>query len=255
MQCGNWVWVPRKNGCTSYRQNRPLVLSFASRGRRTDHRSPQMCETGCGHGRRKVSSVSGCYMPETKDSELPQLFEEYKSRVYRIIFRLVGDPAEAEDLTQETFIKAGRGLPNLKDPEKRAPWLYRIASNTALDHVRKRSSKERTDDKALGEAVAASAETPVADSVEQSETVKCVRAYAEGLPPLYRVVLVLHELEGLPLNEVAKATNSSLSATKVRLHRARIKFASLCGAECEHFYNDSSNLCCEPKTNLASSQT
>ncbi len=195
-------------------------------------------------------------MPEINDTELPRLFEEYKSRVYRIIFRLVGDPAEAEDLTQETFIKASRGLANLKDPDKRAPWLYRIASNTALDHVRKRSFRDQRNEKTIDETAAdPCAEAPVAVVMEQSETVKCVRNYAEGLPPLYRVVLVLHELEGLPLNEVAKATNSSLSATKVRLHRARIKFASLCGAECEHFYNENNDLCCEPKSNACSSQS
>ncbi len=87
----------------------------------------------------------------------------------------------------------------------------------------------------------------ISADLERNETTKCVRLYAEHLPDQYRAVLVLHDLEGLSLKEVAEATESSLAATKVRIHRARKKFATLCSAECEQFYNEENILSCEPK--------
>ncbi len=74
--------------------------------------------------------------------EVSQLFEEYHERVYRIILRLIGNPADAEELTQETFVKVYRHLYSLKQPEKASSWVYRIATNVALDRVRQRSYKE-----------------------------------------------------------------------------------------------------------------
>ncbi len=183
--------------------------------------------------------------------EVSRLFEEYHERVYRIILRLVGDPADAEELTQETFVKVYRSLSSLKQPEKASSWVYRIATNVALDRTRQRSYKESRRQVRLdsgGIDVPGEGSTPPVE-VERDETTKCVRQFAENLPDQYRAVLVLHELEGLPLKEVAEATDSSLGATKVRLHRARKKFAALCSAECEQYRNEENILCCEPKSN------
>lgn len=180
-----------------------------------------------------------------------QLFEEYHERVYRIILRLIGNPADAEELTQETFIKVYRHLSSLKQPEKASSWVYRIATNAALDHVRQRSFKESRNQLRLDDARVDLPDqgTSAPVEIERNETANCVRRFAEHLPDQYRAVLVLHELEGLSLKEVAEATESSLAATKVRLHRARKKFAALCSAECERFYNEENILCCEPKDN------
>ncbi len=181
--------------------------------------------------------------------EVSRLFEEYHERVYRIILRLIGNPTDAEELTQETFVKVYRHLSSLKQPEKASSWVYRIATNVALDRVRQRSYKESKGQVRLdsgGIDVPSEGSTLLVD-VERNETTKCVQQFAEHLPDQYRAVLVLHELEGLSLKEVAEATDSSLAATKVRLHRARKKFATLCSAECEQFYNEENILCCEPK--------
>lgn len=188
-------------------------------------------------------------MEKDPNPEFSRLFADYHDRVFRIILRLTGDPADAEELTQDTFIKVNKHLSSLEQQEKISSWMYRIATNVALDHVRQRSFKEGRKQLNLEDA---EIDLPAAGSnagteLDRSETNKCVRQYAEQLPDQYRAVLVLHELEGLSLQEVAEATDSSLDATKVRLHRARKKFASLCEAECEHFYNDENNLCCEPK--------
>ncbi|MEE9202133.1 MAG: RNA polymerase sigma factor [Dehalococcoidia bacterium] len=181
--------------------------------------------------------------------EAAALFEQFGKKVYRVILRLVEDPEEAEDLTQETFIKVHRKLPALKDESKVASWIYRIATTVALDRLRQPAYKQargyRRVDLAQAEATLASKDAPSL-SLDRSETTSCVRQYAERLPEQYRVTLVLHDLEGLPVEQVAEISGSSVAATKVRLHRARKRMAALCSQECEQFYNEEGDLSCQP---------
>ncbi len=82
-------------------------------------------------------------------------------------------------------------------------------------------------------------------------SVSCVRANADQLPEQYRVVLVMHDLEGVDLEQVAEVMGSSVGATKVRLHRARKRFAEICRADCEQFYNEEGTLLCQPSSTIA----
>ena len=84
--------------------------------------------------------------------------------------------------------------------------------------------------------------------LDSTESANAVRDNADQLPAQYRVALVLHDLEGLPLEQVAEVMGSSLGATKVRLHRARKRFAEICRAECEQFYNEDGVLSCQLKS-------
>ncbi len=179
------------------------------------------------------------------------LYEDYRGKVYRVILRMVGNPLDAEELTQETFIKVERNLPHLKRPESVASWLYRIATNTALDYLRRTNNRGEKGiiELSLEDGRAISVGTPSsASSLDRTESVSCVRQYADRLPEQYRVVLVLHDLEGLALAQVAEVMGSTVGATKVRLHRARKRFAEICGAECEQFYNAVGVLSCQPKS-------
>ena len=178
------------------------------------------------------------------------LYEDYHGRVFRVILRLVQNPSDAEDLTQETFLKAQRNLPNLIDPERLSSWLYRIATNTSLDFLRK-MARPRNNGLVLlpiedAEAAPSKIATPSME-LETNETANCVHEYTNRLPDQYRVVLVLHDLENLPLKQVAEVMGSSLGATKVRLHRARKRFEEICRIECEQFYNEDGIFCCLPK--------
>ena len=188
---------------------------------------------------------------ENPQEKFGGLYEDYRGKVYRIILRMVRDSLDAEELTQETFIKVERNLPHLKRPESVVSWLYRIATNTALDHLRRVKSR---DEKGIielalenGRAVSTGASS-LASSLDRTESVNCVRHYADQLPEQYNVVLVLHDLEGLPLAQVAEVMGSTVGATKIRLHRARQRFTEICGTECEQFYNEEGMLVCQPKT-------
>lgn len=179
------------------------------------------------------------------------LYEGYRGKVYRVILRLVQNPFDAEDLTQETFLKVQKNLPHLKRPGSVPSWLYRIATNTALDFLRNSASRgaKGTVRIPIEDAETVPSDTP-SPSVEldSTESANAVRDNADQLPAQYRVALVLHDLEGLPLEQVAEVMGSSLGATKVRLHRARKRFAEICRAECEQFYNEDGVLSCQLKS-------
>ncbi len=182
------------------------------------------------------------------------LYESYRGRVYRVILRLVQNPSDAEDLTQETFLKVRINLPHVKRRESVPSWLYRIATNTALDFLRKSASRRPKGTVQLpmenAEAVPSDTRSPSA-ALDTTESVSCVRDNADQLPEQYRVVLVLHDLEGVDLERVAEVMGSSVGATKVRLHRARKRFAEICRTECEQFYNEEGTLSCQPRSTIA----
>ncbi len=182
------------------------------------------------------------------------LYESYHGRVYRVILRLVQNPSDAEDLTQETFLKVQRNLPHVKRPESVPSWLYRIATNTALDFLRKSASRRPKGTVQLpmenAEAVPSDTRSP-STALDITVSASCVRGNADQLPEQYRLVLVLHDLEGVELEQVAEVMGSSVGATKVRLHRARKRFAEICRAECEQFYNEEGTLSCQPRSTIA----
>lgn len=185
--------------------------------------------------------------------DFDKLYEDYRGKVYRVILRLVRNPLDAEDLTQETFLKVESNLPHVKRPESVPTWLYRVATNTALDYLRRAAShgKKGITQLSLEDGQATPTDTPSpATSLDRTESESCIRQYADQLPEQYQVVLVLHYLESLPLAQVAEVMGSTVGATKVRLHRARKRFAEICGAECEQFYNEEGVLSCQPRSML-----
>ncbi len=153
---------------------------------------------------------------------------EYRPKIQRYLARLVG-PQDAEDLTQEVLIKISRGLATFRGESQLSTWIYRIAANTALDRLRDPSFRP-------GEALglsdgSAGSEGQVADievkgpSVEQQvcrqERFECYRGFIQDLPPHYRAVVALSELEQLAAAEIADLLGLSLDVVKIRLHRGR----------------------------------
>jgi RNA polymerase sigma-70 factor, ECF subfamily len=139
------------------------------------------------------------------------LFRQYQRDVYRWIVRIVRDPAAAEDLTVETFWRVHRAHEQFHAGGNFAGWLRRIATNLALDHLRRARPLLE-----LPEQTAA-AEKP--DVVVQQETRKKIsRAFAE-LPPRLRVVVQLGLIEDESYNEIAAALGISLAAVKLRMFR------------------------------------
>ncbi|MFO7169559.1 MAG: RNA polymerase sigma factor [Chloroflexota bacterium] len=147
------------------------------------------------------------------------LYNEYQRPVLAYLTRLVSDREAAEDLCQETFIKALRGWENRDTGASVAAWLYRIATNTAYDYLRRQrrirfTPLADTDDP---NGAGASLES----HLDEREPV--LRALAQ-LPTMYRLPLVLHSCEGRSTQEIADTLGVSNSAIKTRLFRARERF-------------------------------
>jgi RNA polymerase sigma-70 factor (ECF subfamily) len=156
------------------------------------------------------------------------LVDKYEGRIYRHLRKMVSDEALAEDLLQETFLNAHRGLPKFTGASKFSTWLFRIATNNALMHLRKKRPESiEYEDGVRGEAELAhmgSSEkylkTP--QSILLSEEGKRqIESAIDDLPALYRSTIILRDVEGFSLAEVAEIMECSVPAVKSRLHRAR----------------------------------
>lgn len=154
-----------------------------------------------------------------------ELVERHLSGVYSFCVRYVGDPHEAEDLAQETFFKAWRGLAKYNSKAARfKTWLMRIARNSAVDFLRKKkavpfSSFDTGDGNALVESLAddaALAEETLAQAHDERELAAALRELA----PAYREVLILYYGDDLTFEEVAAALNTSVNTVKSRHRRA-----------------------------------
>src|SRR5271168_5070026 len=144
-------------------------------------------------------------------------------RIFRLIYRIVGNVADAQDLTQEAFIKALQRQDQLKDVEKATHWLSRIASNTAIDFLRRTGKVNFCEIDSLIEPLSEPTESPE-QAVLRSEH----RAYLEeGLTVLTtreRTALLLRDVEGLGADEVAGQMNCSKATVRSHIANARIKF-------------------------------
>lgn len=140
-----------------------------------------------------------------------QLYDEHFDRIYRYIYFRVSNQAEAEDLTQEVFLKALQAIGSYKWRDLPfAAWLFRIAHNQVIDHVRKRSKQKKAP---LEEAAAVSVEDPVAMSEHKSEIEELTSAVKE-LPSAQQEVISLRFISGLPIAEVAKTLGKSEGTVK-----------------------------------------
>ncbi len=184
------------------------------------------------------------------------LFEDYYARIYRHILSIVRDPAEADDLTQETFIRAYRSHSTLRDLGAQTTWLYRIATNVCLDRCRQRSRRAPMESEASPEELDLADLNAISlqQAVERGEMSSCVRRYLEGLPDSYRAVIIMHDLNGLSGVEISQALGESLATVKIRLHRARQKLRAALGTACVFSHDERNVLICEPKRVMTSSR-
>ncbi len=171
-----------------------------------------------------------------------ELFEEYRDRIRRYIAGMVRDSAAAEDLTQETFLRAFRGAEGLRDPKAARGWLYRIATRVCLDHLREHVPHVPV------EGIDAPAKEPSAQELsERGETSACVQRCLDYLSDSYRSVLLLHDAHGLTSAEIAELLGVEVGAVKIRLHRARRKLQQLAEIGCVVSEDSSGTPSCSPK--------
>jgi len=159
------------------------------------------------------------------EAAFEELFNAHKRRVYSLCLRMTGDPAEAEDLAQEAFLQLFRKIGTFRGESAFSTWLHRLVVNVVLMHLRKKGLQQVPLDD-----LDTSQEEPVRREYGEEDRrlmgsvdrVSLERAIAQ-LPPGYRAVFVLHDVEGYEHNEIAQIMNYSIGNSKSQLHKARLK--------------------------------
>ncbi len=181
--------------------------------------------------------------------EASTLFRKYHDRIYRYLLRLVHNPSEAEDLTQETFLRAHSHRDSLRDPNAVRGWLYRIATRVCLDRLRQRVAHVSLDSEEGAQSVGSvpSASPSAQEIAERRETDACVQRCLDFLSDGYRAVVLLHEAHSLTAGEIAELLGENVGTIKIRLHRARRKLQEIMQIGCAVSQSTNGVPCCEAK--------
>lgn len=177
-------------------------------------------------------------MPSVTDEELVQraqrdddrafgeLVTRYESKVYSLALKMLRNPEDAEDVLQDTFLRAYRGIKAFQGQSTFSTWIYRITANSALMRLRKKQlptvSIDDADEREAPINIADWAPGPV-ERLMSEETRRAMEDAIEALPAEFRQVFILRDVEELSNAEVAEVLDLSVAAVKSRLHRARLK--------------------------------
>ena len=156
-----------------------------------------------------------------------ELVSDHTRRVFGLAYRFTGRVDEAEDLTQEIFLKVYRTLDRYRESEGPfTGWLMTVARHHAIDHYRRRKQDllRHADDPEILERAPAREEHPVA-GLERQERARLVHRGLRSLPPDLRLPLILRDLQGLPYDEIASSLQLPLGTVKSRINRARLELA------------------------------
>jgi RNA polymerase sigma-70 factor, ECF subfamily len=159
-----------------------------------------------------------------------QLAGAHADRLFALLVRLLGDRAEAEDVAQEVMLRAWRGIGSFRGQSLFFTWLYRIAVNEAnrsLDRSSRRPAYTSIEAAAV-QLPAAGRDEP-ARRAEQAELREAISRALLGLPPDYRIAVVLHDVEGLSAPQAAEVAGCGQAAFKSRLHQARLRIRAAIG--------------------------
>ena len=155
-----------------------------------------------------------------------QLYRKHFRRVYALTLRMMGDPVRAEDMTQEVFVQLFNKVGSFRGESAFTTWLHRMTVNLVLMHFRKASTRSEllTDEGETPVQIVRGTENP--ESMPVVDRIALERAVQE-LPPGYRSVFVLHDVEGYEHDEIAKMMGISAGTSKSQLHKARLKLRQL----------------------------
>ena len=188
-----------------------------------------------------------------READFNKVYDEYHSKILRYVAHLTNDN-ETEDITQEVFEKVNRGLSGFKGKSQLSTWIYRIATNTALDRMRSpsfRHSGEDIADEEQDRNVWTRRKKPSVDhQLIRKEMSECVQEYINKLSTEYRTVIVLSELEGFTNKEITDILQVSLDTVKIRLHRARAGLKKLLDEACDFYHNEQDILACDRKSSI-----
>jgi len=156
-----------------------------------------------------------------------EIVELYKDKVFQLCFRMLGNSHEAEDISQEAFIRAYINIERYNIDRKFSTWLYRIATNLCIDRIRKKKPDYYLDAEVAGtEGLTLYSQIPASqlapdEEVSKIELQEIIQNEILKLPEKYRAVIVLRYIEELPLLEISKILDLPIGTIKTRIHRGR----------------------------------
>jgi len=153
---------------------------------------------------------------------MEMLYHQYKRRVFGMAHRIVGT-SDAEEVAQEVFVRVFRGLATFRGDSALSTWIYRLTVNAALSHLARRGRRHEVGDDGLTELPA----PPITE--RDSALAARIEAALAQLPPGYRAILVLHDVEGLSHEECATILECRIGTCKSQLHKARARMRELLG--------------------------
>jgi RNA polymerase sigma-70 factor (ECF subfamily) len=160
------------------------------------------------------------------------LIDKYSRQVHSLIFKLIRNREDTEELTQDVFMKVFRNLASFKGDSSFSTWIYKIAYNTAISETRKRKLEFLAIEEAQIENVSEEQMARAMGGCDESEQVKRLETALTLLPPDERAIILLFYMEEKSVEEVARITGMTQSNVKTRLHRIRKKlFVLLNGME------------------------
>ena len=155
-----------------------------------------------------------------------ELYRAHAGRLYSVALRLLGNAADAEDLLQEIFLAAHRKLDTFRGESALGTWLYRLATNLCLDHLRSRAGRSSQITDALDDAPGLF-DSATSTLAEQTVTKMDLERALARLPEGCRAAFVLHDVQGLEHREVAEILGIAEGTSKSQVHKARMKLRGL----------------------------
>jgi RNA polymerase sigma-70 factor (ECF subfamily) len=162
-----------------------------------------------------------------------ELVRLYQGKIYRLVFRMIGDPGEAEDLAQEVFVTVFKSIDSFRGDSKLSTWMYRVATNHCKNRIKylgRRAHKQKKEFDEVGDrdaiesaSMSTSATVPRPDDLADArQTERIIRQALSELPEDQRELIVLRDIENMTYEEIKDVTGLPEGTVKSRLHRARL---------------------------------
>lgn len=154
-----------------------------------------------------------------------QLVEAYRNQVFRLALRMCGNEADADEVAQEAFLSAWKGLPNFRGESRFSTWLYQLTTHAAIDLLRREKRQAAAED--IDGITAADDGPSPQQQAERAETRREVRSALMQLPEEYRQVLLLRFMQELSYEEIGQALKLPAGTVKSRLNRAKAQLKDI----------------------------
>lgn len=183
--------------------------------------------------------------------DFDSIYNEFQPKIHRYLSNFICEN-DAPDLTQTVFLKVSQSLESFRGESSLSTWIYRIATNTALDHATSSLSKQKGVEQLFGD------DGSIDDLPDNNfpgtereyvrrEMNSCIRGLVDQLPENYRSVLLLSEFEEFTNSEIASILDISIDNVKIRLHRARTALRKSMESQCNLYHDERSELMCDRK--------